>query len=327
MSHLPSLQQLRFLAAIAEHRHFGRAAAACAVTQSTLSAGIQELEKRLGVVLVERSHRRVNLTPLGAEVAARGQRLLRDAKDLLELAQSAREPLVGPLRLGVIPTIGPYLVPAMMPGLLQQFPKLRLYLREEQTAPLLEKLAADQLDVVALALPYDVSRLEVMELAEDPLFVLLPRTHPLAEANSIQRDWLADQNLLLLEDGHCLRRHALEACRLSGPAQNEVFQGTSLRTVIQMAVGGLGVTLAPRLALPTELPPDGSLVARPLEADAPPRRIALVWRMSAVRKDDFRRLGDYMKSVLASILRAPFRQSIPMARPSAQGMTKRRVTV
>src|SRR5579875_2596813 len=182
MIHLPSLQQLRFLAAIAEHRHFGRAASACAVTQSTLSAGMQELEKRLGVVLVERSRRGVNLTPLGAEVAARGQRLLRDAKDLLEVVQSAREPLVGPLRLGVIPTIGPYLVPAMMPGLVQKFPTLQLYLREEQTAPLLEKLAADQLDVVALALPYDVSRLEVMELAEDPLFVVLPRTHPRAEA-------------------------------------------------------------------------------------------------------------------------------------------------
>ncbi|MBX5453324.1 MAG: hydrogen peroxide-inducible genes activator [Acidobacteriia bacterium] len=327
MIYLPSLQQLRFLAAIAEHRHFGRAASACAVTQSTLSAGIQELEKRLGVVLVERSRRGVNLTPLGAEVAARGQRLLRDAKDLLELVQSAREPLVGPLRLGVIPTIGPYLVPAMMPGLVQKFPKLQLYLREEQTAPLLEKLAADQLDVVALALPYDVSRLEVMELAEDPLFVVLPRTHPLAEASRIKRDWLADQNLLLLEDGHCLRRHALEACRFSGPAQNEVFQGTSLRTVIQMAVGGLGVTLAPRLALPTELPPDGSLLARPLDAEAPPRRIALAWRASAVRKEDFRLLGDFMKSVLASILRTPLRQSPVAPLPSAQAMTKRSVKV
>jgi LysR family transcriptional regulator, hydrogen peroxide-inducible genes activator len=303
MTPLPSLQQLRFLAAVAEHRHFGRAAAACAVTQSTLSAGIQELEDRLGAVLVERNRRNVMLTPLGEEVVTRGQRLLSDATDLVELARNSGEPLSGPLRLGVIPTIAPYLVPPLMQGLAQEFPKLQLYLREEQTAPLLEKLGAGQLDLVLMALPYDVGDFETLELGEDRILVALPRDHALARQPRIDRDALAKENLLLMEDGHCLRNHALEACRLAGPNRNEVFQGTSLRTVIQMAAGGLGVSLIPQMAVAAELPADGSLVARPLSADAPPRRIALAWRRSAARKADFRRFGAYVKTVLGKLER------------------------
>lgn len=302
MMPLPSLQQLRFLAALAEHRHFGRAANACGITQSTLSAGIQELEERLGVTLVERDRRRVMLTPVGEEVVARGQQILSEAAELVELARSNQEPLSGPLRLGVIPTISPYLVPAIMQGLAKTFPKLQLYLREEQTAPLLEKLAAGQLDLVLLALPYNVGEMETMTLGEDRMQVVLPRSHPLARAQRIERDALARENLLLMEDGHCLRSHALEACRLTGPTRNEVFQGTSLRTVIQMAAGGLGVTLVPQMALRSELPADGSLVARPLAADAPPRHIALAWRRSSARKTEFRRFGGYVKSVFESVV-------------------------
>jgi len=299
MKSLPSLQQLRFLAAIAEHRHFGRAAAACAVTQSTLSAGIQELEDRLGIVLVERSRKHLMLTPPGEEVVARGRRVLNEAEDIVEFARRGAEPLAGPLRLGVIPTIGPYLVPAMMQGLAKAFPKLKLFLREEQTAPLLEKLAAGQLDLVLLALPYDVGEMETMELGADPLLVAMSPDHKLANAKRIARDALAGENLLLMEDGHCLRSHALEACRLAGPDRNEVFQGTSLRTVVQMAAGGLGITLIPQMALGAELPRDGSLVAKPLAADAPPRRIALAWRRSAPRKAELRRFGTYVKAALA----------------------------
>ena len=302
MSPLPSLQQLRFLAAIAEHRHFGRAAEACAVTQSTLSAGIQELEERLGVTLVERNRRHVMLSSLGEAVVARARRLLSDAEALVEVARGGREPLSGPLRLGVIPTIGPYLIPPLMPILGREFPKLQLYLREEQTAALLEKLASGQLDLALLALPYAVGDMDVTELGEDPLLVALPRQHALAGRRHIERDALAGENLLLMEDGHCLRSHALEACRLAGPDRNEVFQGTSLRTVIQMAAGGLGVTLVPQLALATELPEDAGLVARPLAADAPPRRIALAWRPTSPRKAEFRRFGDCVKSALDSML-------------------------
>ena len=199
MSPLPSLQQMRFLCAVAEYRHFGRAAEACGVTQSTLSAGIQELEERLGVILVERDRRRVTMTPPGEEIAVRARRLLSDAEDLVDVAHGGREPLSGSLRLGLIPTIGPYLAPPVMRGLAKAFPKLKLYLREEQTASLLEKLALGQLDLVLLALPYDVGDLETMTLGEDAILVALPAGHRLARAKRIDHDDLAAEPLLLLE--------------------------------------------------------------------------------------------------------------------------------
>jgi LysR family hydrogen peroxide-inducible transcriptional activator len=294
---LPSLQQLRFLAALAEEKHFGRAAAACAVTQSTLSAGLQELEDRLGVSLVERSRRSVLLTPLGEEIVARGRRLLRDAEDLAEAARAGSEPLAGPLRLGVIPTIGPYLLPVAMRGLAKAFPKLKLYLREEQTAPLLEKLLQGQLDLALIALPYDVGALETMTLGDDRILVALPKAHALARARRVDRAALIGEDLLLMEDGHCLRSHALAACRLVGPDRNEVFQGTSLRTLLQMAAGGIGITLLPEMAVTAELAAAPGLVARPLEG-APARQVALAWRATSARKAEFRVFGRYLKSVL-----------------------------
>jgi len=297
MIYLPSLQQLRFLSALAEHRHFGRAAEACAVTQSTLSAGLQELEDRLGVKLVERNRRRVLLTSTGEEIVARGRRLLRDAEDLAEAAKSAQAPLSGPLRLGVIPTIAPYVITAAMRGLAAAFPKLRLYLREEQTAALLAKLEQGKLDLALIALPYATGDFETMVLAADPILVALPPAHPLARARRIDETDLAGEELLLMEDGHCLRSHALEACRLTGPDRNEVFQGTSLKTLLQMAAGGIGITLMPEMAVATEITPGSGLVTRAL-AGAPARRIALAWRKSSARKAEFRAFGDYLKTVL-----------------------------
>ena len=298
MMALPSLQQLRFLAALAEERHFGRAAEACAVTQSTLSAGIKELEERLGAALVERNRRHVMLTPLGEEIVERGKRLLRDAEELAEAAKAGQEPLAGPLRLGVIPTIGAYLIPKAMRGLKQRFPKLRLYLREEQTASLLAKLENGQLDLALIALPYAVGELETLAIGRDPIVLAVPKTHRLARAKRVDTDELAGEELLLMEDGHCLRSHALEACRLAGPDRNEVFQGTSLRTLLQMAAGGIGITLMPEMAVPTEITAASGLVARPLSGD-PSRVIALAWRRSSARKAEFRRLGGYLKEVLA----------------------------
>jgi len=297
MTPLPSLQQLRFLSALAEHKHFGHAAAACAVTQSTLSAGLQELEERLGVSLVERSRRHVLLTPLGEEIVARGRRLLSDAEDLAEAARSGRAPLSGPLRLGIIPTIGAYFIPGIMPGLARAFPKLKLYLREEQTASVLDKLEKGQLDLALIALPYDTGDLETMTLAEDRILVALPKAHPLAQAKRIERADLAGEALLLMEDGHCLRSHALEACRLAGPDRNEVFQGTSLRTLLQMAAGGIGITLMPEMAVAAEITATSGLVARPLEGE-PSRQIALAWRRSSARKAEFRTLGRHFKAAL-----------------------------
>ena len=294
---LPSLQQLRFLAALAEERHFGHAAEACAVTQSTLSAGIKELEDRLGVSLVERTRRHVMLTPLGQEVVERGRRLLRDAEDLAETAKAGREPLSGPLRLGVIPTIGAYALPAALRGLARKFPKLRLYLREEQTAALLAKLERGELDLALVALPYDIGTLETMALGSDRILVALPKEHRLATAKKIDRADLAGEELLLMEDGHCLRSHALQACQLAGPDRNEVFQGTSLRTLLHMTAGGIGITLMPEMAVASEITPASGLVARPLEDD-PIRTIALAWRRTSARKAEFRALGLYLKTVL-----------------------------
>jgi LysR family hydrogen peroxide-inducible transcriptional activator len=296
---LPSLQQLRFLASLAETRHFGRAGEACAVTQSTLSAGIKELEDRLGVALVERTRRRVTLTPTGEEIVARARRLLRDAEDLAEAAKAAQEPLAGPLRLGVIPTIGPYVIPAAVAGLGRQFPKLRLYLREEQTAPLLAKLEQGRLDLALIALPYATGELETMVLARDPIVLALPKTHRLARRKRVDSAALAGADLVLMEDGHCLRSHALEACRLAGPDRNEVFQGTSLRTLLQMTAGGVGITLMPAMAVASEIDAHSPLTARPLSGD-PARSIALAWRRSSARKAEFRRLGEFLKKLLAT---------------------------
>src|SRR5246127_286928 len=176
---LPSLQQLRFLCALAEQCHFGRAAESCAVTQSTLSGGIKELEARLGLTLFERSHRHVMLTPLGKEIASRAQRLLVDAEELVALARSAQEPLSGPLRFGVIPTVGPYVLPSLLPHLSNALPKLKLYVREAQTSVLLDKLAGGELDILLVAIPYELGDVEAMEITEDPFVVAMPRNHPL----------------------------------------------------------------------------------------------------------------------------------------------------
>jgi len=296
MNPLPSLQQLRFLSALAEHRHFGQAAAACSVTQSTLSAGLRELEDRLAVSLVERDRRNVLLTPLGEEIVERGRKLLRDAEELRDLARSSREPLSGPLRLGVIPTISEYFIPAAARGLAAFFPKLKLYLREEQSAVLLERLAKGELDLLLIALPYDTGDLDMTMIGQDRILAAIPAGHPMAQARQIEQEDLIREPLLLLEDGHCLRSHALMACRLSKAGDNELFQGTSLRTLLQMVAAGIGVTLLPEMAVPMDITPDSGLVARRIAGD-PSRSIALAWRQGSARKAEFRSFGQYLKSM------------------------------
>src|SRR3981189_2606339 len=264
---LPSLQQLRFLCALAEQCHFGRAAENCAVTQSTLSGGIKELEARLGITLFERSHRHVMLTPLGKEIATRAQRLLVDAEELVGLARNAQEPLSGPLRFGVIPTVGPYVLPCLLPQVGAALPKLKLYVREAPTAVLLDKLAGGELDILLAAIPYELGDVEAMELAKDPIGVAIPRNHPLGHHKVVSRDDLAREQLLLIEDGHCLRSHSLQACRIRGPVRNEVFQATSLRTLVQMVAAGHGITLKPQIAVNSELASTRNVVIRPLSPD------------------------------------------------------------
>jgi LysR family hydrogen peroxide-inducible transcriptional activator len=288
---LPTLKQLRHFTALAEHRHFGKAAAACFVTQSTLSASLKELEEVLQAPLVDRTKRQVVVTPLGEEILDRARKLLEEARDLALAAKSAREPLSGTVRLGVIPTIGPFLLPRILPGLRRVYPKLKLYLREEQTAPLVAQLHDGHLDVLLIALPYDCGNVESTMLFNDRFSLALPKDHPLAKQRKVEAAAARKETLLLLEDGHCLRDHALSACRIGAKPHAEAFEATSLPTLVQMAANGLGVTLLPELAVDAGILTGSNLVTRPLAVDEPWREVALVWRKGTGRREEFQLLA------------------------------------
>jgi LysR family hydrogen peroxide-inducible transcriptional activator len=297
---LPTLKQLRHFAALAEHRHFGKAAAACFVTQSTLSASLKELEEILQAPLVDRTKRQVVLTPLGEEILGRARKLLEEARDLTLAAQTAREPLSGTVRLGVIPTIGPFLLPRILPGLRRDYPKLRLYLREEQTAPLVAQLHDGHLDVLLIALPWNCGNVESAVLFNDRFSLALPKTHPLARQRKVEAAAARKETLLLLEDGHCLRDHALSACRIGAKPHAEAFEATSLPTLVQMAANGLGVTLLPELAVDAGILVGSNLVTRPLAVDEPWREIALVWRKGTGRREEFQLLAKEIRKLAKS---------------------------
>lgn len=295
MRPLPTLRQLRYLVSVAEQRHFGRAAEECHVSQSTLSAGIQELEAVLGVTLIDRGHRQVMLTPLAEDIVSRSRALLQAAEELVDAAEAGKQPLSGLLRLGVIPTIGPYMLPAALRRLRTAFPRLRLYLREDQTARLLDLLANGKLDAAMIALPYETAGLAMVVLGEDCLFVACPVEHRFAHEASIPVESLRGERLLLLEDGHCLRDHALTACRMVPGRSNEDLQGTSLGTLVQMVASGLGLTLLPEMAVAVETRREPAVVAVPIEGGAPLRKIALVWRPGSVRARDLELLGEQLR--------------------------------
>ena len=295
MNILPTPQQLRYLLALADHGHFGRAAAACAVTQSTLSAGIIALERQLDAALLERGQaKRPIFTPLGLEVLARARVALASLAAVTETVAAARDPLTGPLRLGVIPTIGPFLLPQLMPALRYSFPRLKLWLREDQTEHLVEGLESGRLDLLLLALPCACGAAETLALAADPFLAALPAGHRLAAQDSVPVAALAAEPLLLLEDGHCLREHALDACGLP-KAMGAEFAATSLHTLVQMVASGLGVTLLPRLAVESGVLAGTSVVVRPLrgaQGIAPTgRSLALAWRDRSPRAPEFRGLA------------------------------------
>ena len=287
MAPLPTLRQLRHLVALADHGHFGRAAVAAAVTQSTLSASIKELESVLEAALVDRTRRQVVLTPLGHQTVERARRILADTEALALAARAEREPLSGTLRMGVIPTIGPYLLPAVLPGLRRAYRGLQLYLVEDLTPRLLEQLHGGQLDVVLLALPYDCGNVESAPLFDDHFLLALPPDHPLAKERRVEPERLRSEEVLLLRDGHCLRDHALSVCDLADRRRTEAFEATSLPTLVQMVDNGLGITPLPELAIDAGLLRGTSLVTRPLAAEEPGREIALVWRRGTGRREEF----------------------------------------
>lgn len=291
MIHLPSLKQLRYLTALHEHGHFGRAAAACFVSQSTLSAGLKELETLLDAELVERNNRNVVFTALGNDVVARAKIVLREAEDLVDLVASARAPLSGPLRLGVIPTIAPYLLPKVLPSLREKYPKLQLYLTEDLSQRVIQKLEDGSLDLVLLALPYDCGDAVTLPLFSDGFQFVCRKDHPLAREPEVDLINLRDSPLLLLADGHCMRDHALAACRLSQATAASGYAATSLPTLVEMTASGLGVTLLPDMAVKSHVQKGGPLVARPLEHEEASRQIGLVWRATSARVKEFKELG------------------------------------
>jgi LysR family hydrogen peroxide-inducible transcriptional activator len=288
---LPSARQLSYLNALVETGHFGRAAKKCAVTQSTLSAGLKELEAILGVTLIERTRRSVVVTPLGRMIAARGREAIHYLEDLVDLARAGKGDLAGPLNLGIIPTIAPYLLPRLVAETAGAFPRLKVFVREEQTAPVLARLRKGELDLALIALPFDTQGLEVEKIGEEDMVVCMPAKHPLAARKAVRESDLADVPLLMLEGGHCLRDHALAACRLSDRAFKEVFQATSLPTLVAMVAGGLGLTLLPRMAVARELAGRADLVVRPFETERLLREIALCWRSAAAQGDNYARLA------------------------------------
>lgn len=299
MSALLSLRHLRYLVAVADTLHFGRAAEACHVTQSTLSAGLKELERQLGVTLVERTKRRVMVTPLGAEVVARARRLLSAAGEIAELVRAAAEPLSGPLNLGVIPTVAPFLLPKVLAKVRKAHPKLKLHLVEDLTARLLERLVAGELDVALIALPYRAPEIETLELGEDPFLLAAPAGHPLAGHGHVEARELEKAPLLLLEEGHCLRDHALAACRLAEAAPaGDRLQATSLHTLTQMVAGGMGVTLLPQMAVDAGLAKGTGITTTRLDDPAATRKIGFAWRPSSPRKAEFRKLAEYFRAAL-----------------------------
>ncbi|AWJ92410.1 hydrogen peroxide-inducible genes activator (plasmid) [Azospirillum baldaniorum] len=299
MKPLPTLRQLHYLVAVVDRCHFGKAAEACLVSQSTLSAGIQELENLLGAPLLERTRRTVLPTPLGREIADRARTVLKGAEELVDMARSVEDPMSGPLHLGVIPTIGPFLIPRVMPALRDSFPKLKLFLREDQTARLLDRLESGELDAAILALPYPSGDVESIDIAEDRFSVVCTPEHRLSDVTTPRPSDVALDDLLLLEDGHCLRDHALAACSMEGARQSAAFQGTSLHTLVQMVANGLGVTLLPQMALDSGILRGLDVVVRPLGGERPFRRIGLVWRRTSGRKETFRQLAAALKTEMS----------------------------
>ena len=299
--HQPTMKQLQYLVALREHGHFGRAAEACYVTQSTLSAGLRELETLLGVTLVERTRRVVRFTALGERIADKAVRVLREAEELADMARAEGQPLHGELRMGVIPTIAPFLLPSMLPKLRAQWPDLKLYLREETSQAACEALHRGQLDCVLLALPYSCGDIDAALLFDDRLFVAFPQGEaPVGAAVSV--DAIDENRLLLLEDGHCLKDHALSACNRPDLRAHAAMMGTSLHTLVQMVDNGLGLTFVPSMAIEAGILDGTRVDARPLRSEQGFRRIALIWRRSSPREHEFQLLAATLRRITCELI-------------------------
>ena len=294
MSRLPNIKEVGYLCAVVDQVHVGKAARACHVSQSTLSAGILELEELLDVSLLERNNRTLVLTSLGEDVVARARELLLQVEDLVALCQASAEPFSGSLCVGVIPTIAPFLLPGLLKALRAAHPGFRPFIREDQSQALIDALHRGELDILLLALPFPAEAVDTLDLFEDRFLLASPVDHPLAQDGALTTEALRGENLLLLEDGHCLREHALDACRLRDSEISVPYQATSLTTIVQMVASGIGLTLLPAMAVQAGAVPLNEVATTPFADPAVARRIGLMWRKKTPRQREFRLLGDFI---------------------------------
>lgn len=297
-----NLRDLGYLVALDEHRHFGRAAEASFVSQPTLSTQIKKLEKELGVTLIERAPRKVMLTEAGRVVVERARIILGEVETIRDYARRSGDPEAGTIRLGIFPTLGPYLLPHVIPQLHRRFPRLELLLVEERTDEVLEQLRNGRLDAGLLALPIADDRLHVEPLFTEPFVLATPPAHALARRSHLSLDDLDGQSVLLLEDGHCLRQQALDVCELAGASERVGFRATSLETLRQMVAADVGVTLMPTLAIKPPVPQVAGLCLIPFDDPPPARRIAMVWRKSSASHGFLLKLADTFRDLPAGLL-------------------------
>ena len=295
-----NLRDLKYLVAVAEHRHFGRAAEACFVSQPTLSTQLKKLEETLGVTLIERSNRQVMLAAEGEKIVEQAQRILAEVNILTAMSEQIREPMGGELRLGVIPTIAPYLLPKILGPIGKDYPKLRINLTEGQTAQILRMLKQGDLDAVILALPVNEDNVEEFELYDEPFLLTVSSNHTKATQTVVDAEALEGENVLLLEDGHCLRDQALSICQTNGGVESSGYSAASLETLRGLVSAGLGVTLMPALAVPPPIEPPSNVRYIPFSDRTLSRKVGLCWRKSSTRGEllnEFSRsLGKYLAS-------------------------------
>ena len=311
-----NLRDLQYLVALAEHRHFGRAAEASFVSQPTLSTQIKKLEDELGVPLVERTPRKVLLTETGREIARRARGVLSEIDEIKAIAQRTRDPESGRLRLGIFPTLGPYLLPHLVPLVRERFSRLELLLVEEKTEQIIRMLREGALDVGVLALPLHEDSLHTEFLFEEPFVLAVPESHPLAHKQKLLKlGDLEDESLLLLEDGHCMRDQALEVCQLAGAGERAGFRATSLETLRQMVAANVGITLLPTLAIKPPVARTDNVHLLEFAGHPPSRRIALVWRRSSSMGTFLNRFAEVIRSLPADLLQP----GIADAKPARRG--------
>jgi LysR family hydrogen peroxide-inducible transcriptional activator len=296
-SSMPTLRQLQFLIALRAEGSFVAAAEAVGVTQPTLSAGIKDLETTLGSTLVERGRTGAVLTPAGEDAAERAARAMSEVEELVRSVQAAGEPFSGTFRLGAIPTIAPFLLPRALPLLKKKFPRMRLQMREDLTHRLVDALRARTLDAALIALPYDAHGIASATIAEDEFLFLCSDEHPLAKRNDLSPDQLKADELLLLEDGHCLREHALSACQVAPGKRSREVGATSLHTLVQMVAGGMGVTLLPKIAAENGAAAGAHVSVRPFAERLVGRSIGVAWREGGAREDEARMLANVLREL------------------------------